>query len=157
MKKLYNIFDEKSHSQFKFDRTMNRLKSFALAIGLLFFAFVVFKMMKEYNIVFFNKINPISTFLQNHGVNLKVIWNDCSPYILGWFVFAFTPLVLWSARNYKHSIKLEYIIKTAEKLSEKDKEIDKLKAENDMLYRKTPAARPRNERGLFLPKQKQVS
>ena len=137
MKKLYNIFDE-SYPQSKFDKAMNTLKSFAFAIGLIFFLLVVAYIIKQNtSIVFYNKINPIAVFLQNHGVNFKVIWNDCSPYIVGWFVLAFVPLVMWSVRNYKISIREEfrneYLTKTTSKLLTLNLEIDELKASNNKL------------------------
>ena len=133
MKKLYNIFDE-NYPQSKFDKAMNTLKSFAFVIGLIFFLLVIAYIIKQNtSIVFYNKINPIAVFLQNHGVNFKVIWNDCSPYIVGWFVFAFVPLVMWSYNNYKRSLREEYLVKTTSKLCALNLEIDELKASNDKL------------------------
>lgn len=133
MKKLYNIFDE-SYPQSKFDKAINTLKSFAFVIGMIFFLLVLAFIVGEYsNIEFYNKINPVAVFLQNHGVNFKVIWNDCSPYIVGWFVFAFVPLVMWSANNYKRSLREEYLVKTTSKLGYLNLEIDELKASNNKL------------------------
>ena len=165
MKKLYNIFNE-SYPQSKFDKAMNTLKYFAFVIGLIFFLLVVAYIIKQNtSIVFYNKINPIAVFLQNHGVNFKVIWNDCSPYIVGWFVFAFVPLVMWSYNNYKRSLREEYrneyLIKTTSKLISLHQELDELKAANKILresnmrlFEKTPSARLRDEKGHFLPKPK---
>ena len=165
MKKLYNIFDE-NYPQSKFDKDMNTMKSFVFVIGMIFFLLVLAFIVGEYsNIEFYNKINPVAVFLQNHGVNFKVIWNDCSPYIVGWFVFAFVPLVMWSANNYKRSLREEYrneyLIKTTSKLISLNQELDELKAANKILresnlrlFEKTPAARKKDSKGRFLPKPK---
>ena len=123
MKKLYNIFDEKNYSKSKFDKLMDTLKSFAFVIGIAFFFSIIVRSIYPY----------VFEFVKSHGVNFKVIWNDCSPYIVGWFVFAFVPLVMWSANNYKRSLREEYLVKTTSKLCALNLEIDELKASNDKL------------------------
>lgn len=133
MKKLYNIFNEKTYSSLKFERAMNRVKLFAFIIGMLFFALIAFNCAKESNIAFYNKINPVATFLHNHGIDLDVILSDVSPYIVGLFLFVLMPLIMWLNHKYRRSIQYEYIIKTAAKLSEKDKEINEQKAANKIL------------------------
>lgn len=133
MKKLHNIFDE-NYPKSKFDKAMNGVKFLVSVIGMLFFLLVIAYIIKQNtSIVFYNKINPIAVFLQNHGVNFRVIWIDCSPYIVAWFIFAFVPLVMWSANNYKRSLRDEYLVKTTSKLIALNNEIDEQKAANKIL------------------------
>lgn len=133
MKKLHNIFDE-NYPKSKFDKAMNGVKFPVFVIGMLFFLLVIAYIIRQNtSIVFYNKINPVAVFLQNHGVNFKVIWIDCSPYIVAWFVFAFVPLVMWSANNYKRSLRDEYLVKTTSKLIALNSEVDEQKAANKIL------------------------
>lgn len=161
MKKLYNIFDEKTYPKSKFDKFMEKVTAMVILVGFIFFLLIIVSIIKQnISIEFYNKINPIA-FFKTHGVNFKVIWNDCSPYIVAWFVFVFVPLVMWSANNYKLSLRNEYLVKTTSKLCALNLEIDELKAANKILresnmrlFEKTPAARLRDEEGKFLPKLK---
>lgn len=71
-------------------------------------------------------------FLQNHSINLPEIWSDCSIYVCLWLV-SIVLLAIWSANNYKRSIKKEYEEKKDSSIHSLNHLVDKLESENSYL------------------------
>lgn len=95
-------------------------------------------------------MKTIIYFVENHSTNWPLIWSDCSPYIcILLFVNLF--VVIWLAKNYKYSIKNEYLLRTTVKLSSLQVIIDELTAKNKSLEEKlNQSVRKRDEKGHFL-------
>lgn len=132
MKKLLNL-DRNSYPKSKFEKFMTNISGYVFLTGLVLFALVIFRLVFENtNHQFFNHINPVSYFFQNHAFNYKVIWSDLSPYLCLWLIFMCV-LTVFAANNYRRSIRDEYLTKTTSKLIALNQEIDELKASNDFI------------------------
>lgn len=133
MKKSLNILDQKNYSTSKFESMMNKVSVKVLLIGLILFMMIIIRLVfDQVNTPFFNKINPISSFFENHGINPNVIWIDTSPFLCVWLL-SVCILTIWGSNNYKRAIRDEYNVKTTSKLISLNQEIDELKAANKFI------------------------
>lgn len=72
----------------------------------------------------------MKTLFFDFSINYAAIWSDLSIYVCLWLV-AFVLITVWAAKNYKNSIREEYLTKTTSKLCAMAAEIDQLTAERD--------------------------
>lgn len=76
----------------------------------------------------FNFTNPFTQF----GINWPVIWSDSSIYVCLWLI-SMMCLVVWSAGNYRNSVRDEYLVKVTLGLIALEQEREKLESENRLL------------------------
>ena len=56
----------------------------------------------------------MKTLFFEHAINFNAIWNDLSIYVCLWLI-ALVLITVWAAKNYKNSIREEYLVKTTSK------------------------------------------
>lgn len=101
----------------------------------------------------FTFVNQFTQF----GINWSVIWADSSIYICTWLI-SMIVLTIWSARNYRNSVREEYLVKVTSARIAWEEEREKLESENRLLteafaqYRTdVQIIKPkRNEKGQFI-------
>lgn len=76
----------------------------------------------------------MKTFILNHAINYSEIWTDVSIYVCLWLV-ALILITIWAAKNWRNSIREEYLVKTTSKICALTAQIDDLTKDRDF-YKK---------------------
>lgn len=77
-------------------------------------------------------MKTLITFFESFMINWPIIWSDTSIYICLWIIALYL-ITVWAAKNYRNSVREEYLVKTTSKLCALNDEIDKQKSEYKFL------------------------